>query len=141
MSTNCVSCGINPRIGNDLYCDKCRKESGRNPSNKWIGVDLDGTLARYDGWNGANHIGAPIPRMVARVVNWLREGKNVRIMTARVSRGGEDEMIARRAIIAWCRRFIGTELPITATKDYDMIELWDDRCVQVERNTGQVIEQ
>jgi hypothetical protein len=26
----------------------------------WVGVDLDGRLARYDGWQGASHIGEPI---------------------------------------------------------------------------------
>jgi hypothetical protein len=26
----------------------------------WIGVDLDGTLAHYDGWKGIDHIGEPI---------------------------------------------------------------------------------
>jgi len=33
----------------------------------WIGVDLDGTLAHYDGWKGPTHIGAPIHKMVQRV--------------------------------------------------------------------------
>lgn len=40
----------------------------------WIGVDLDGTLAHYDGWKGADHIGEPIPAMVERVKQWLSEG-------------------------------------------------------------------
>jgi hypothetical protein len=53
-------------------------------SNGWIGVDLDGTLAHYDGWKGADHIGAPIPVMVERVKGWLAEGKTVKIFTARV---------------------------------------------------------
>ena len=33
-----------------------------------IAVDLDGTLARYDGWKGIDHIGDPIPLMVSRVM-------------------------------------------------------------------------
>lgn len=136
MSTKCVKCEKNERTGNDLYCDECRAESGRNPSNKWIGVDLDGTLAVYDGWNGPDKIGRPVPRMIARVVNWIKEGKNVRIFTARVAISGTDEMKARVAIRNWCIRYIGCDLPVTATKDYDMVELWDDRCVHVERNTG-----
>ena len=51
----------------------------------WIGVDLDGTLARYDGWKGPEHIGEPLMPMVERVKAWLAEGREVRIMTARVS--------------------------------------------------------
>ena len=30
-------------------------------SKRMIGVDLDGTLAKYDGWKGHNVIGEPIP--------------------------------------------------------------------------------
>ena len=30
---------------------------------KWIGFDLDGTLAEYDGWKGIEHIGKPIKPM------------------------------------------------------------------------------
>lgn len=32
----------------------------------WIGVDLDGTLAEYDGWKGPDEIGAPVEPMVER---------------------------------------------------------------------------
>ena len=39
--------------------------------NGWIGVDLDGTLAHYEGWQGETHIGAPISAMVERVKRWL----------------------------------------------------------------------
>jgi hypothetical protein len=35
--------------------------------NPWIGVDLDATLARYDGFKGETIIGEPIPLMVNRV--------------------------------------------------------------------------
>ena len=110
-------------------------------SQGWIGVDLDGTLAQYDGWKGAEHIGEPIPLMVQRVKDWLGAGHEVRIFTARVSHDGTesrvaDATVARMAIIAWCNTHIGVQLPITNFKDYGMIELWDDRCVQVEENTG-----
>ena len=103
----------------------------------WIGVDLDGTLAQYDGWKGETRIGPPVPRMLARVKAWLAEGKTVKILTARVGRTQPDELAAvTNAIQAWCQEHIGTVLEVTATKDYSMIELWDDRCVQVIPNTG-----
>jgi len=44
-------------------------------SGGWIGVDLDGTLAHYEGFKGAQHIGEPISPMVERVKRWLAEGK------------------------------------------------------------------
>jgi len=36
-------------------------------------------------------------------------------------------------------KHIGVELPITATKDLKMYELWDDRSICVERNTGRIL--
>jgi hypothetical protein len=59
----------------------------------------------------------------------------VKIFTARVS-NLERSPKARIAIADWCQRHIGQQLEITCIKDYAMIELWDDRCVGVEHNTG-----
>jgi len=105
----------------------------------WIGVDLDGTLAHYDGWKGITHVGDPIPKMCARVKCWLAEGKEVRIFTARVTEGldGRDVEQARHAVEAWCEIHLGQKLPVTNVKDFGMIELWDDRAVQVIINTGE----
>jgi hypothetical protein len=101
---------------------------------EWIGVDLDGTLARYDGWKGESHVGEPIPAMVDRVKLWLSEGREVRIFTARAHAMSAATL---KAINAWCGEHIGEILPITCEKDYGMIELWDDRAIQVIANTGQ----
>lgn len=100
----------------------------------WIGVDLDGTLAEYHGWQGIEHIGKPVPAMVERVKNWLAEGREVRIFTARVFTG---DLLAIKAIEAWCQEHIGTVLKVTSVKDFGMIELWDDRAVRVVPNTGE----
>jgi hypothetical protein len=108
----------------------------------WIGVDLDGTLAHYEHFIDADVIGDPVPSMVARVKRWLAEGKDVRIMTARVWAPNDDPArqhdaaIALEAIQDWCRVYLGVVLPVTAIKDYGMVELWDDRAIQIERNTG-----
>jgi hypothetical protein len=105
----------------------------------WIGVDLDGTLAEYDHWRGEAHIGVPVPAMVERVKKWLADGVEVRIFTARVHADGgdaRDVTTVRRYIEMWCREHIGTLLPVTNVKDYGMVELWDDRAVQVVPNTG-----
>lgn len=105
--------------------------------NGWIGVDLDGTLAEYDKWRGVDHIGEPVPAMLNRVREWLAAGKRVKIFTARVAARDVAELkIARETITAWCKRHIGYALEVTNVKDMGMIELWDDRCVQVEINTG-----
>ncbi len=110
----------------------------------WIGVDLDGTLAHYDKWRGVDHIGEPVPQMLARVRVWLAEGKAVKIFTARVHGHGVPDLAggtvdALTPIVNWCKKHIGCELPITNVKDFGMVELWDDRAVQVIPNTGKPV--
>lgn len=109
-------------------------------SKGWIGVDLDGTLAFYEGWRGEAHIGGPVPPMVGRVQRWLAEGYEVRIFTARVSHPAQ-RAAALKAIQQWTQQHIGVVLPVTNIKDYAMLELWDDRCVQVFPNTGEPVGQ
>lgn len=106
--------------------------------NGWIGVDLDGTLAWYDGWKGPSNIGEPIPVMVNRVKQWIAQGREVRILTARVcaAQKPEDREAATAAVNAWCEKHLGLRLPLTSEKDWGMVELWDDRCVQLIPNTG-----
>lgn len=104
----------------------------------WIGVDLDGTLAFYDGGTyNPEKVGAPIPTMVARVKAWLNAGWEVKIFTDRVS--GPDKVRAREVIHAWVVNVFGRPLDITCEKDYGMVELWDDRAVTVEENTGRPV--
>lgn len=104
----------------------------------WIGVDLDGTLAHYTGWNDGK-IGEPIPLMAERVRKWIVNGEDVRIFTARVGRPGEESEQERKRIQDWTEEHFGVRLPVTATKDFAMVELWDDRAIRVEMNTGKVI--
>jgi hypothetical protein len=117
----------------------------------WIGVDLDGTLATYPNSLGVDGIGDPVPRMVERVKNWLALGANVRIVTARVAStmlycqisdridNTEFALAQTRLIEDWCIQHIGQKLPVTATKDFNMVVLYDDRAIQVECNTGRLI--
>ena len=99
----------------------------------WVGVDLDGTLARYDGWQGPEHIGEPIPRMVERVQRWIQQGVKVKIFTARASVMGQIPYVRE-----WVDEHVGPGIEITNIKDYGMTGLWDDRCVPVVSNTGEV---
>lgn len=103
----------------------------------WIGVDFDGTLSTYDKFEGECILGQPIPLMVDRVKKWLKNGYQVRIITARISNVPE---VTKSLIIAhigaWCKEHIGEILPVVCCKDYGMIELWDDRAIQVHSNEG-----
>lgn len=101
----------------------------------WIGVDLDGTLALHAGWAGPRHIGAPVPAMLARVCRWLDAGHRVKIMTARASNPA-----CIPPVRAWLVRVgLPHDLEITCTKDFLMIELWDDRAIQVCANRGEPV--
>jgi hypothetical protein len=102
----------------------------------YIAVDLDKTLAYYDGWKGKEHIGEPIIYMLSRVKYWIATGKTVKIFTARAC---DPEAIPY--IEQWCLEHLGVILPITNIKDYDMEELWDDRAVQVVPNSGQSVQE
>jgi hypothetical protein len=113
----------------------------------WIGVDFDGTLAKYEDWNGGE-LGDPIWPMVNQVKLWLSQGKEVRIFTARVGRGegvspesgraADDAFVEeqRRLVGDWTEKHIGQRLRVTAEKDFGMIALFDDRAVRVHLNEG-----
>lgn len=97
---------------------------------KWIGVDLDGTLAEYISSKNKS-IGDPIEPMMQRVKQWIDDGKEVRIFTARASDGDQIKAVAK-----WLSNQGIGDLAITNVKDFDMIELWDDKAIRVKRNTG-----
>ncbi|HJV06813.1 MAG TPA: hypothetical protein VJ642_05845 [Chromobacteriaceae bacterium] len=101
--------------------------------SKWIAVDLDGTLAEV-GRNNMGGIGKPVDAMVNRVKAWLNEGDyEVRIFTARAT---DPAQVGK--VKDWLGRNGLGGLAVTNVKDADMVELWDDKAVRVERNTGKV---
>ena len=136
-------------------------------NKKWIGVDLDGSLAHYpqtpEGTWGLkwNEIGDPFPSMVGRIQEWLAQNIEVRIMTARVfpyihanpsfnhALGYRNKCLLTgevftcadmiRVIALYTRKHIGVNLPSTCAKDWHMIEQWDDRAVQLIPNTGRTL--
>jgi hypothetical protein len=115
---------------------------------EWIGVDLDGTAAIYTTWKRWDDIGEPIPKMIERIKAWIAEGITVKIFTARVGFESDrckisGEVFTKDAMTAviqrWTLKHIGKKLAVTATKDFAMRELWDDRAIQVVANTGLTI--
>jgi len=111
-------------------------ESFSDDSPGWYGVDLDGVLAFYDDFKGDTVIGEPIPMMVNNVKDWLSQGIEVRIFTARVTEPNPDILQIRRAIEDWCFVNIGVKLAITNIKDKKMVMLFDDRAVRILKNKG-----
>jgi len=78
--------------------------------------------------------------MVERVKRWIREGIEVRIFTARVSTQDDHE---RAQIVIAIHDWLAEQglpfLDVTCMKDFAMVELWDDRAVQVKMNTGEPV--
>ena len=123
-----------------FHCSETKQEI--NKENSYIGVDLDGTVAFYDTFKSPDHIGDPIPAMVDKIKEKLKEGTNIKILTARVSpTTSEDPEAARKLIQSWCEKHIGQSLDVTCEKDSNLIELWDDRARQVVKNTGKFIDE
>ena len=133
----------------------------------WYGFDLDGTLAKYDKWEGIDHIGRPVKQMVDLIKKMHDEGKVVKILTARVAPKEKPEIkpnpylenhltiespddmpwavhaeawTAREFIQDWCYRVLGFVPDIVYQKDHLMLELYDDRVKQVVPNEGLLVE-
>jgi hypothetical protein len=112
----------------------------QNDSKEWVGCDLDETLAYYDEWKGIAHIGEPIPRIVNIVKRLLGQHINVKIFTARIGHRPLSEVsIVVTAIEDWCEKHIGQVLEVTSAKDYNMLFMLEDRCIQIEPNTGRIL--
>ncbi|SER48900.1 MULTISPECIES: hypothetical protein [Pseudomonas] len=98
---------------------------------KWIGVDLDGTLAESNG-KPEGTIGKPLKPMLDRVQEWVQAGQEVRIFTARA-----DSPLERLKIQRWLEKYGLGNLAVTNKKDWEMQELWDDRAIRMKPNKGE----
>ena len=131
----------------------------------WYGFDLDGTLAKYDGWQGIDHVGEPVGPIVELMKKMQAKGLKVKILTARVAPRDVTETkpnpylenhwciesptdmpwamkpvwTALEFIQDWCRKVLGFVPEITHQKDHLMLNLFDDRVTQVEPNTGRIL--
>lgn len=99
-----------------------------------VAVDLDKTLAFQDKFRGHEHIGKPIPEMLQRVKDWIKEGTKVVIFTARAHNPKNIPPIK-----AWLREHLGTDLPVTNIKRPEFGKIYDDRAVTIQANTGRIM--
>ncbi|WP_273428927.1 hypothetical protein [Chitinibacter tainanensis] len=106
-------------------------------NKKWIGVDLDGTLAEsvYGGL-AARQIGNPIASMLTRVKKWVDDGKyEVRIFTGRAADSQQIPLIQR-----WLDDNGIGGLKITNAKDGDLVLIFDNIAIRIDENTGKICE-
>ena len=108
-------------------------------SKAWWGFDLE-TIAFYETW-GDGSIGAPIKPMIRRMKHYIRTGRKVAIVTARVhpSKGLEaTEHLhkVRDFLDAQFGKDASDTIEIRCDKDMHLIALFDDRAEQVIPNRG-----
>ena len=113
-------------------------DSGCMATDKWLAVDLDGTLAVYDGWKGEDHIGDLVLPIAEKIKQRVNDGWKVAIFTARVSGQASEAAHAKYIIWEWLgdnkiAHFISC---ITAVKGKHFTEFWDDRAIAVAKNHG-----
>ena len=107
-------------------------------NDKWLAVDLDGTLAVYDVWSGEDHIGDLVLPVAEKIKQRVNDGWKVAIFTARVSGQAAEAAYAEGIIWRWLEdnniaNFISG---ITANKHKHFREFWDDRAIAVVKNHG-----
>ncbi len=102
----------------------------------WLAIDFDGTLSEdigeYDS-HGFAKPGPPVPLMLERVQRWIKEGRTVKILSARAH---DPENV--KIVHDWLSAHGLPKLEVVANKDSKMIALYDDRAITVERNTGKL---
>lgn len=101
------------------------------PNQGHIAVDLDGTLASFNGWHGPEHIGLPVPVMLERVKQWLKNGIEVKIFTARACIPEYVPYVKQ-----WLKDNGLPDLEVTNKKDFSTLEIWDDIAVGIIPNSG-----
>lgn len=101
---------------------------------QFIACDLDGTLAKYDGWKGKYHIGEVIPEVASAIAAAQKQGDEVWIFTARVS--DPEDTKSMEIIHKWLSDNNIRVEGVTCVKFKFFTQFWDDRALQVIKNQG-----
>ena len=96
-----------------------------------IFCDLDKTLARMDEYKGDDIIGDPIPAMVDKIKQEIKQGSTVVIFSARASNTRNVN-----AIKDWLYNHKLPAMRVTNVKEPEASVFWDDRAQEVIPNTG-----
>ncbi len=106
----------------------------------WWGFDIDKTAFTDEGGTRGGVIGEPIMPIIRRIKHFLRTGRKVNIVTARVHPSEPDReeqvLTVSRALDAVLGPEMASKIGIRSDKDRHMIALYDDRAEQVIPNKG-----
>lgn len=106
----------------------------------WWGFDVDKTIAVDEGGTRGGVIGAPIKSLIRRMKHYIKTGRRVAIVSARVHPSEPDMVEQLETISNFLIQVLGEEMAqkvsIRSDKDRHMIALYDDRAEQVIPNKG-----
>jgi hypothetical protein len=94
---------------------------------KSVAIDFDGVLARYDGWKGPEHYGAPLPGALDFVRRLLGAGYHVVIFTTRADCAQGIDRLEYWFKDHGLENALAAELEITCTKLPAQLYI-EDRC-------------
>lgn len=103
-----------------------------------VAIDLDGTLAQYDTWQGEEVIGEPIPGALEFLRALYDRGYVIYIFSARAI-----TELGRQAIWRWLRKY-GLEAlieDVTWEKLYRFYRIVDDRAITFRGDYNDVLQQ
>ena len=113
-----------PRIGNDEVASNQppprKKKTKKKKRTKSVCVDLDGVLARYDGWKGLEHFGEPIPGALEFCRDLARDYRVIVFSSRTHDEEGRDLDEAVRLVGAWLDKhgFVYDEIYTGAGKPF-----------------------
>ncbi len=135
--------GIKPHISLANLTGKPR-HSLKDPfsyKGRWVGVDLDGTLAIRSPERYTGEIGDVIPPIRDLIFDYINDGLEVKIFTARVAQEcsvtGRSINQIKELIQDWLQANNLPRLEITCIKDRHCILIYDDKAITVTENTGE----
>ena len=112
-------------------------------SKAWWGFDIDKTAFVDNGGTRGGVIGEPIMPIIRRIKWYLRAGRKVSIVTARVHPSEPDKVLQEATIRQALNEVLGPEracqIDSRSDKDRHMIALFDDRAEQVIPNKGTLV--
>ena len=97
----------------------------------WVGFDFDGTLVEFPR-AGQSH-GGDIPSMVRLLRELVEQGVEVRIVTAKAAYPELTAVVQR-----WLDSHGIGGVKITDRKDFEMVALFDDLAISVEKGIGTI---
>jgi hypothetical protein len=100
-----------------------------------VAIDLDGTLAEYNTWEGVYHIGPPVEKMVDIILKHISDGDTCIIFTSRLSDEVEAPTV-RHVIRAWLKQWNLPYMESTAIKRKEFKIFYDDRARRIAQNQG-----